>query len=248
MTTAVTKAATSFNALLADLVTLTKSVDVNEDEIKAGRAAEKHMEGKGDGMTKSDAERKKEEEEEEERRKKEGKGKGKEGEMAKSFTVQGADGKPIEVQDASLLLKALETRMEGTESTVLATLNGFADLARSQGSMLKTMSDKLLAQETLIGEQATLIKSLQTDVKTLGSAPAGRRAVLAITDRETAPSTTTLAKSGIPEGITSDVFFAKAMEKQGLGKVTGFEISLAESMLHKGMPLDPALVTRVMAA
>jgi hypothetical protein len=254
----VTTHTTSFEALLADLRTMgtmAKAIDVNQERIDAGRSAEGHMQS-GDTMTKSEIEKKKKEEEEEEKRKKEEKermekaghrGSKEEHEMTKSFSLQTADGKTIEVQDAGDLLKALGARLDTTESTILATITGAAEVIRSQGDLLKSLSDKLFAQDKLLGEQATLIKSLQNDVTKLGHAPAGRRAVLAVAEREAAPSTAVLAKSGIPEGVTPDAFFAKALEKQGQGKVTGFEISLAENMLAKGMPLSEALIQRVLS-
>jgi hypothetical protein len=251
--TAITTQTTSFEALLAELDTMAKAIDVNQERIDAGRSAEGHMQS-GESMAKSEIEKKKKEEEEEEKRKKEEKERmekaghrGKEHEMAKSFSLQTADGKTIEVQDAGDLLKALGARLDTTESTILATITGTAEVIRSQGDLLKSLSDKLIAQDKLLGEQATLIKSLQTDVTKLGTSPGGRRAVLAVAEREPLPATAVLAKSGIPEGVTPDTFFAKALEKQGLGKVTGFEISLAENMLSKGMPLPDNLVQRVLS-
>lgn len=237
---------TSFEALLADLGTMAKAVDVNQERINAGRAAEGHMQS-GDEMAKAAEAKKKEEEEEEERRKKAGEGKGEKGEMCKSFTMQTADGKTIEVQDGTELVKSLTARLDSTEATILATITGCADVIRSQGDLVKSLSDKVLAQESTIGQQATLIKSLQSDVSKFGNVGSGRRATLSIVERSAATATETLAKGGMPDGISTDVFFAKAHAKQGQGLVTAMEIGLAETMLNKGLPVDPALVQRVMA-
>lgn len=199
----------------------------------------------GTSMAKSEAERKKEEEEEEERKKKE-KGEHKSEPMAKSFSLETKDGKQIEVIDASDLIKSLGDRLDGSVEQILATLQGAADVIKGQGTMLKSMSDKLAATETALAEQATLVKSLQTNVTELGNAPAGRRAVLTVAERQSGTATDIMAKSGLPEGISPDAFFTKAFAKQAEGKITGIDISLAESCLNRGGPIPESIVNRVM--
>jgi hypothetical protein len=236
--------------LLADLGTMAKSMgsDPEKAEVKEARKDEKHMQH-GTSMAKSEAERKKEEEEEEERKKKEGKG-GKEEKsepMTKSFSLQTQDGKQIEVIDASDLIKSLGDRLDGSVQQIFDTLQGAADVIKTQGTMLKSLSDKLAATETALTEQSTLVKSLQDSVKEIGSAPAGRKAVLTVAERQTGTATDTMAKSGMPEGVSPDAFFAKAFAKQAEGKLTGVDISLAESCLNRGAPIPESIVTRVMS-
>lgn len=167
-------------------------------------------------------------------------------EMKKSLTIQLADGTTAEVEDGSELLKALSTRMDLNDKNVQSTLESAVLVIKGQGTMLKSFSEQLAAQQTTIGEQATLIKSLQTEVGKLGSAGAGRKAVLSVVERRTDTATTATAKSGMPEGVSPDQFFAKAFEKQGLGKLTGTDIALAEASLNSGLPIPEAIVQRVL--
>jgi hypothetical protein len=174
-------------------------------------------------------------------------GKGKEGEMKKSFTIQLADGTTAEVQDGSELLKALSDRMDLTDTNVQSTLESAVMVIKGQGAMLKSFSEQLAGQQTTITEQATLIKSLQTDVGKLSSAGAGRKTVLSVVERRTDTATAAAAKSGVPEGVTHEQFFAKAFEKQGQGKLTGTDIALAEASLNSGLAIPDNIVQRVLA-
>jgi actin-related protein len=240
----------AYTALLGELETLAKATDVNQERIEAGRKAEGHMQS-GESMAKSEEAKKKEKEEEErkeEERKKKEKNEGKEEHMHKSFTLETADGKTVEVQDASELIKSLTTRLDQMDAGSTAAMQGFVDLMKSQGVLLKSMTEELAASKKIQGEQAELIKSLKGDVEKLGAAPAGRRAVLSLTERPSNPSTEVLAKSGMPDGITVDDFFAKAFTQQNLGKITGAEIAVAEASLQHGQPVPEAIVKRVMAA
>lgn len=251
MTQTATK--TAFEALLGDLQLMAKAIDVNQERIDAGRAAEGHMQS-GEAMTKSDkerAEKKKKEEEEEERRKK-AKGGGEE-HMQKSFSIQAADGSTIEVQDASELIKALSGRLDETTQTVFQTLESATSVIKAQGALIKSMTDKIAAQETLLGaqttkidEQATLVKSLRTDLDKFGSSGSGRRAVVTVAERTAAPATETMAKGGMPEGVTTETFFAKAMDLQKAGRLTGADIALAEAALNSGIAVPAGIVQRVL--
>lgn len=253
-----TAATPVFEALLADLSTLAKATDVNQERIAAGRAAEGHMQ-EGTTMAKSEEEKKKEKErlehEEEERKKKaknaggehhEGKG-GKE-HMAKSFTLQTEDGGTIEVQDASELLKALDVRLTDTTASVQEALGSVVNVMKGQGELIKSMTEKLSAQGETLAAQDTLIKSLRDDLAKFGAAPGGRKAVVTVAERTTASATDLMTKAGMPEGITVEDFFAKCSDLQVKGKITGVDIAIAEASLNSGKPVPEGIVRRVMAA
>lgn len=246
-----TKAVTSpaFEALLGDLATMAKAIDVNQERIAAGRAAEGHMQH-GDSLTKSEdeAKRKKEAEEEEERKKKAGGKEHKEGKehMAKSFTIQTEDGKTLEVMDASEMLKSFGARLDESTATMQSLFSSVVGVMQSQDKLVKSLTDKLEGAATTITEQGTLIKSLQEEVTKLGSAPGGRKAVLTVAERTTAPATDIMAKAGMPEGVTVDDFFAKASDLQLKGQITGVDIAYAETCLNHGQAIPDSIVRRVL--
>jgi len=72
--------------------------------------------------------------------------------------------------------------------------------------------------------------------------------VLTLTEKPGAtPNTDTMAKSiGAGDGVTADQFFAKALEAQKSGRITGTEIAVAETYLNKGQPIPSSIVARVM--
>jgi len=249
------KAQTSpaFEALLGDLSTLAKATDVNQERIAAGRAAEGKMQH-GTEMAKGEGEKgaakKKEEEEEEERKRKEANAGGEKGEkhMAKSFTIKTDGGEEIQVQDASDLLKSLGVRLDETNTTMQTTFETVVGVMKAQGEMVKSLTDKLLERDKTISEQGELLKSLQAEVAKIGSAPAGRKAVVTVAERAAAPSTEILAKSGMPDGVSTEDFFAKALDLQREGKLTGVDIALSEACLNSGRPVPENIVRRVIGS
>lgn len=249
-----TKAVTSpaFEALLGDLKLMAKATDVNQERIAAGRAAEGHMQH-GDSMAKSEAEKKAEKEKEEkERREKEereknaGKEHGGKEHMAKSFTLKTDDGETLQVVDASEMIKALTGRLDVTASTMEETFTNVVNVMKGQGELVKALTVRFEEQTATIAAQDTLIKSLQAEVTKLGSLPAGRRAVVTVAERQAAPATDLMAKAGMPEGVTTDDFFAKALNMQGEGKLTGVDIAIAEASINAGQPVPPSIVRRVL--
>lgn len=254
-----TKAVTSpaFEALLGDLKLMSKAIDVNQERIAAGRAVEGHMQH-GESMAKSEEEKKKEREhaEEEERKKKErernaggehkeGKGEHKE-HMAKSFTLKTDDGETLQVVDASDLIKALGGRLDETTASIQETFASVVGVMKAQGELVKSLTAKYEEQTATIAGQDTLIKSLQAEVTKLGSQPAGRRAVVTVAERQASPATEVMAKAGMPEGVTTEDFFAKALNMQSEGKLTGVDIAIAEASLNAGQAVPASIVRRVL--
>lgn len=171
------------------------------------------------------------------------------GEMKKSFSLKLEDGTVVEVEDGSDLLKALSDRFDISEEKIAQTLTTAVAIIGNQGTMLKSLGEQLTAANATIVEQGTMIKSLQGEMGKIAASGAGRKAVLTVTDRQATPATaaTAAAKNGIPEGITADAFFAKAFEKQGMGKLSGNDIALAETCLNSGMAIPENLVSRVLS-
>jgi hypothetical protein len=141
--------------------------------------------------------------------------------LAKSMTV---DGEEVEVVDAGELIKSLHdvtgrvTEVEGVLAKGLETAIG----------MIKT--------------QGELIKSLQGQIKKLGSQGAGRKAVLAVHEK---PAVDTLAKSQQDDGMTKEQFLAKSEAAWNAGAISGIEFSAVDVALRTGSKLDSGLINRI---
>lgn len=153
-------------------------------------------------------------------------GKGEKEPMAKSFSLTLEDGTVIEAQDGAEMVKALGDRMTTSE----------ANFAKALGGALN-----------LIKGQAELIKSMQGHMTKLSGEGRGRKAVLSVIEKP-APgaAVATMAKSLQPEGMTSDVFFAKALDAQRAGRVSGSDIAMAEASINRGEAIPAGIVQRVM--
>jgi len=223
-----TTSASSFDALIGELDTMLKAHPHTEKE----KDKDDDEQGEGSG---------------------EGKGEGK-GEMRKSFSIKLESGELVEVEDAGEMLKALQTQFETSEQKVLGTLTSAVQLIAKQGVMLKSMSETLEGAQKTIGEQGTklasqetLIKSLQDNLQKIGNSGSGRRAVVAVTPPAAMTATAQNASNGMPEGVTHQEFFAKAMEKQNMGKITATDIAIAEASLNSGIAIPENLVSRVLS-
>lgn len=220
--------ATAFDALLTDLGTLAKAFPPKKEEEGASKC--KH----GVAGCDKDGDH--------------------EHEMKKSFTIKLEDGTSMEVTDGGELVKALSDRFDTSEGKTVETLTSIIAVIGSQGELVKSLGAQLVvfgetfaAQEKTIGEQASLIKSLQDNLGKVAATGAGRKAVLTVAERHTGTATAQAAKNGMPDGVSTDQFFAKAFDKQGQGKITGVDIALAETCLNAGMPVPEGLVSRVLS-
>lgn len=145
--------------------------------------------------------------------------------MAKSFQITLDDGTVIEAQDGTEMVKALGDRLSTTETM-----------------MAKALGDTL----ALVKGQAEMIKSLGEQVKKLSGEGRGRKAVLSVIEKP-APAAATMAKSQQAEGVTPEIFFAKALDAQKAGRISGVDIAVAESCLNRGVAIPENIVQRVMA-
>lgn len=141
--------------------------------------------------------------------------------MAKSFKFTLEDGTEVEAEDGTELVKSLQARVDQTEQTMAKALETAVSLIKGQGD---------------------LIKSMQDQIKKLSGEGRGRKAVVSVVEKPVG----TMAKSMQPEGVSPDVFFAKAMVAQREGRISGTDIALAETMLNRGQPIPDGILKRVM--
>lgn len=147
---------------------------------------------------------------------------GEEAPMGKSFDLTLDDGTKVEAFDATELLKALGARQDGVETALTKALTITVDTIKTQGDM---------------------IKSLQADVTRLANAGRGRKTAVTLVDKVDPAS---LAKSE-PTGMSPGEFMAKALTLQEAGKLTGLEVSRAESYLNRGLEIPADIRSKVMA-
>lgn len=212
----------SFDALLADLQalqteseSLVKSMPTSEEDQKVKKAAEHNEPDEDDENPEEDD------------------GDEDNQEMSKSFLTD-ADGNPVEVIDATDLIKSLEARIDNTESQSSAALGSLVGLIKSQNDMLKSLSEAHKSQ----GE---LMKSLQAQVASLGTKGTGRVSVVA-TQRGSGQQ---MAKSQQPDGLAPEAFMMKALAAQAAGRLTSIDIAMAESHLQRGLPVPVEITSRV---
>lgn len=149
--------------------------------------------------------------------------------FGKSFFDQ--DGNPVEVVDATEMLKSLGARLEKTELGAGQAIGLAVDLIKSQGATIES--------------QGELLKSLATKVESLASQGRGRVATLSVADKPSVGEP--LAKSE-PAGVAPQEFMAKALEAQRVGRLTGRDVSIAEGYLQKGLAVPADIVNRVFAS
>jgi hypothetical protein len=149
---------------------------------------------------------------------------GKDADLTKSLTVTGPDGKPVDVVDATEIIKSLQDQV-GEHGSVLT---------KALGGLTST-----------IAKQGQLIKSLQETVAKLGGQGAGRKAMLMAVEKPAAGAT--LAKSGGAEDgkLTIDEFFAKAQTAYANDKISGAELRTIDVCRRHNAPIDPALIQKV---
>lgn len=142
--------------------------------------------------------------------------------MGKSFNLTLADGSEVQALDATELLKALGARQDGVEQA----------LTKALGITIDTMNT-----------QSAMIKSLQDDVTRLSNAGRGRKTAVTIVEKTDANA---LVKSE-PTGMAPIEFMAKALELQESGKLSGLDVSRAESYLNRGLEIPAEIRAKVMA-
>jgi hypothetical protein len=148
--------------------------------------------------------------------------------MAKAIKVTMENGEQVDALDATDLIKSLNDRLEAVEGASKS-------VPGLEGVMTKAVE--------LITSQGALIKSLHESVAALSSQGRGRKAVVSLTEKPGG----TLVKSDSEDGVSAEVFFAKAEAAQREGRITSLDISTAEACLNRGTSIPVGIIQRVMA-
>ncbi len=228
------KKPSSFDSLLDELNTLQKSFDDKDDmddedySNPDGDEAIKDAAGKGKGKkSKKEYEDDMDEDYEDDDKM-----------MGKSFTVKLEDGTELEAVEGTELMKSLMLKVNDNRDSMEKALG----LAVTN---LKSFSEKLTRQTTVVKSQGDLIKSLQENIERIGDQGKGRKTVISVHEKR---SPEELRKSDETEqGLGRQEFMAKALSAQREGKVTGLELSQAESYLNRGMSIPESIVNKVLS-
>jgi hypothetical protein len=148
--------------------------------------------------------------------------------FGKSMALTDADGNPVEAIDGTELVKSLMGEVAALK----------AGMGAQEGVVLKSLESTL----TLVKSQGELIKSLSDQVKKLGSAGRGRQAVLSVAEKPQGSGQ--LAKSA-PAGMTGREVLAKALDAQRAGKITGLEVSRLENAINAGIAPQAEILSRI---
>lgn len=159
----------------------------------------------------------------------EGDEEGNESTLGKSLTMTDEDGNVIEAVDGTELVKSLVARLDTHEASV----------TERDEDIMKSLN----AMKDLVVGQSELIKSLTGRLDAMGSEGRGRRSVVTLTDK---PDATTLQKSQ-PDGISADMFMAKAMEANKAGRLSTVEIAVIEGSLNRSIDVPADIVRKVFA-
>jgi hypothetical protein len=152
--------------------------------------------------------------------------------MSKSFSITLDDGTVIDAQDGTELVKSLQEQV--------GALQGRIDAQMSEG---ETMAKALETACSVIEKQDEMFKSLAAKVDALSKQGRGRSSVVNVAEK---PAPANVAKPGV-EGVKSDDFMAKAMDKFIAGAITGRDVAIAENALAVGKPVPAELVSKVLS-
>lgn len=153
--------------------------------------------------------------------------------LGKSFDVMTAGGEKVKAYDATALLKSLSERMETIEGSIATNEEDRESIAKS----LSSIAD-------LLKSNANEIETLKKSLADMGDQGRGRKAVLTVMEK---PQVGTMAKSeGASGAMGRKEFMAKADEAMKAGRISGGELSLAETYLNRGGAVPEEIVSRVM--
>ncbi len=227
------KDSSNFGQLLNELETMKKSLDVDDDldadldlenlgddeKIKAAAEADELKEGEDLTLRGDDDD---------------------DDLMGKALSVTLETGEKLEAIDGTKLVKSLMAQMETSEN----------DMAKAMGlaiGNIQKVADKLNTQAKTIVEQGALIKSLQETMKQIGDKPGGRRTVVSVHEKRSGDELHKSEDLG-EDGMARGEFLAKALTAQKEGRLTGLDISKAESCLNSGLEVPEHIVKKVIGS
>lgn len=148
--------------------------------------------------------------------------------MAKSFKLKLDDGTEIEATDGGELIKALQQRIDAGEETMVKAMGQALALIKSQGEMIKSLSEQ---------------------VKKLSGEGRGRKTLLSIVEKPAAGEQP-MAKGGEQGsgGMTAQEFMLKANSAFENRRISGKDLTVIDVSLRSGQAIDPALISKVVAA
>lgn len=142
--------------------------------------------------------------------------------FGKSFEIE-VDGKKMRAFDGAEAVNRLATRIQATEKDLSKALGVSVDLIRKMSVRMDTMQKALDEANKTISEIANTGR--------------GKKSVSA-----------DLAKS-LPgdnkNAVSPTEFMAKALDLQKAGKLSGFDVSLAETSLNRGLPIPERIMKAV---
>ena len=145
--------------------------------------------------------------------------------MGKSFSVTLPGGEEVEALDGTLLVKALRDDLLSSQGEVRTSLNQIGEVLTRTTAMLKSLA----------GDNA----ALRAEMDALASAGRGRKSALSVHEK---PATTVAPTQVVP---SRKEILAKAMDAMNAGRISGYEVALAEGCLNRGQALPEALAARI---
>jgi len=132
--------------------------------------------------------------------------------MGKSLTVQ-IDGKDVEAIDGTRVMELFGKKLDGLETNM--------------GKALTLLRKTVVGRDSVIKQQTTMIKSLQSQVGSLSSQGRGRKAVLSIVDKNP-------GSSDQQSGIEPEKFMQMAKSAAADGRINSMESGRVQKLLQNG--------------
>lgn len=145
--------------------------------------------------------------------------------MGKSFSVTLPGGEEVEALDGTLLVKALRDDLLSSQGEVRTSLNQIGEVLTRTTAMLKSLA----------GDNA----ALRAEMDALASAGRGRKSSLSVHEK---PATAVAPAQAAP---SRQEVLAKALAAQHAGKISGYEVALAEGYINRGQALPASLLARI---
>lgn len=145
--------------------------------------------------------------------------------MGKSFSVTLPGGEEVEALDGTLLVKALRDDLLASQGEVRTSLNQIGEVLTRTTAILKSLAS----------DNATL----RAEIDALASAGRGRKSSLSVHEK---PATVAAPAPAVP---SRQEVLAKALAAQQAGKISGYEVALAEGYINRGQTLPASLLSRI---
>lgn len=149
------------------------------------------------------------------------------GQMAKSLVLENGE----EVIDATEMLKSLEAQFNDHDDLLLKALPQI-------GGMFK-------AQNEVIAKQGEMIKSLTTRMEQLAGQGRGRKAVIAMVEKNSGDEMVKSQQQQQSQGMTQGEFMLKANNAFDKKIISGAELNTIDVCLRNGFDVDAGLVAKV---